>query len=142
MVPRQNVRFTPESGHRVLKQALKKAVEWRILVHNPADVVKPPKVDRKPMATYDLAQTGDRDASPTRMFIPALLGVLCGLRRGEIVALRWDDVNLDAQSLSVVQSAEQTKDLGQKRTSQSRVRSRLAGSPSLSLCASQASALY
>ena len=80
--------------HRVLKQALKKAVEWRKLTHNPADAVRPPKVDRKPMATYDLTQTAAlmEWLRPTRMFIPALLGVLCGLRRGEIVALRWDDV--------------------------------------------------
>jgi integrase len=47
---------------------------------------------------------------PTRMFIPALLGVLCGLRRGEIVALRWRSVDLATESLSVVESAEQTKD--------------------------------
>jgi len=63
------------------------------------------------MATYDLAQTAAliERLRPTRMFIPALLGVLCGLRRGEIVALRWDDVNWESESLSIVQSAEQTK---------------------------------
>ena len=63
------------------------------------------------MATYDLAQTAVlmERLRPTRMFIPALLGILCGLRRGEIVALRWDDVQWDSESLSVVQSAEQTK---------------------------------
>ena len=97
--------------HRLLKQALKQAVSWRKLTHNPADAVKPPKVDRKPMATYDLVQTAAliERLRPTRMFIPALLGVLCGLRRGEIVALRWDDVQWDSESLSIVQSAEQTK---------------------------------
>jgi integrase len=64
------------------------------------------------MATYDLAQTAELldVLRPTRMYVPALLGILCGLRRGEIVALRWDDVNSDGQSMSIVQSAEQTKD--------------------------------
>jgi integrase len=42
------------------------------------------------------------------MLIPILLGVLCGLRRGEVVALRWRSVDLDAGKLSVVASAEQT----------------------------------
>ena len=67
--------------HRVLKQALKKALQWRELVHNPADAVKPPKVDRKPMATYDLEQTAAlmERLRPTRMFIPALLGVSLGV---------------------------------------------------------------
>jgi integrase len=97
--------------HRILKQALTKAVEWRILIHSPADAVKPPKVDKRPMVTCDLAQTADLiDAlRPTRMFIPALLGVLCGLRRGEIVAMRWDSIKWDYKNLSITQSAEQTK---------------------------------
>jgi integrase len=41
--------------------------------------------------------------------IPVMLGVLCGLRRGEIAALRWKHVNFDDRQLSVVQSAEQTR---------------------------------
>jgi integrase len=55
---------------------------------------------------YSLPMVG----SHTRMFIPALLGVLCGLRRGEIVALRWRNVDLSNASIAVVESAEQTKD--------------------------------
>ena len=97
--------------HRILKQALKQACAWRILNHNPADLVKPPKVERRPMETYDLAQTAIliEKLRPTRMFIPALLGVLCGLRRGEIAALRWRNVDFSSGNVSVVASAEQTK---------------------------------
>jgi integrase len=43
------------------------------------------------------------------MHVPALLGLLCGMRRGEIAALRWNAVDLDKGQLAVVQSAEQTK---------------------------------
>ena len=43
------------------------------------------------------------------IFIPILLGVLCGLRRGEIAALRWRSIDLDAGQLAVVASIEQTK---------------------------------
>lgn len=45
---------------------------------------------------------------PTRMFVPAILGILCALRRGEIAALRWGNVDLEAASIHVVESAEQT----------------------------------
>ena len=60
------------------------------------------------MRTYDLDQTVAllQHLRETRMYIPALLGILCGLRRGEISALRWDHVH--DSSLTVVQSAEQT----------------------------------
>src|SRR5262249_51533009 len=74
----------------IVKSALAQAVKWEILARNPAGVVKGPKVGRATTKTYDLA-------------------VLCGLRRGEIAALRWGHVDLDTGQLAVVQSAQQTK---------------------------------
>ena len=63
------------------------------------------------MQTYDLAQTAELiDAMRgTRLFIPVLLAVLCGMRRGEIAALRWKSVDLTAGQIAVIQSAEQTR---------------------------------
>ena len=63
------------------------------------------------MATYDLEQTAAlmERLRPTRMFIPALLGVLVACAAARSVALRWDDVKWESESLSITQSAEQTK---------------------------------
>jgi integrase len=44
-----------------------------------------------------------------RVFVPAVLAVLCGMRRGEIAALTWRNVDLDAAQIAVERSAEQTK---------------------------------
>lgn len=44
----------------------------------------------------------------TRLMIPVMLGVLCGLRRGEIAALRWRNVDPHNGNISIVESAEQT----------------------------------
>ena len=62
------------------------------------------------MQTYDLAQTAEliELARGRRIFIPTLLAVLGGLRRGEIAALRWRHIDLTGAQLAVVQSAEQT----------------------------------
>jgi integrase len=97
--------------HRVLKQALSQAVRWELLNRNPADAVDPPKIEWKPVQTYDLPQTVDViEAFRGRpLFVPVLLAVLCGLRRGEICALRWKSLDLDAAQMSVVESLEQTK---------------------------------
>jgi integrase len=97
--------------HRVLRQALQQAVQWQMLSRNPADSCKPPKIERKPMRTYDLAQTAELLAAMrgTRFFIPVILGALCGLRRGEIAALRWGQLDLEKGQLAVIQSAEQTR---------------------------------
>jgi integrase len=97
--------------HRVLREALQQALRWQILARNPADAVKPPKVERKQMKVLDADATAAliEAARPYRIFVPILLGVLCGLRRGEIAALRWRSVDLETGQLRVVASIEQTK---------------------------------
>ena len=84
--------------HRVLRQALQQAVQWQLLARNPADLVKPPKVERKQMQTLDADGTVAliEAARGTDMLVPMLLGVLCGLRRGEVTALRWRSVDVEA----------------------------------------------
>jgi integrase len=47
---------------------------------------------------------------PTRSYVAVLLGVLCGLRRGEITALKWKSVDLERGQLSIEESTEQTRD--------------------------------
>jgi integrase len=96
--------------HRLVKQALAHAVRWDMLPKNPAEAVDPPKAERTLLSTYDMAQTAEaiEAARETRLFIAVVLGLLCGLRRGEIAALRWRSVDLDAGTIAVVESAEQT----------------------------------
>ncbi len=103
---------TVHHARRVLIKALGQAVTWDRLSKNPALATTPPKVERKKMTAYDAGQTADLlDAMrPTRMFVPTLLAVMCGMRRGEIVALRWRNVDLDGKVISIAESAEQTKE--------------------------------
>ncbi len=96
--------------HRLIKQALGQAVRWELLTRNAANAVDPPKTERVSLATYDMTQTVQllEALRSTRLSLPVLLGVMCGLRRGEIVALRWGHIDLAAGKISVVESAEQT----------------------------------
>jgi integrase len=92
--------------HGMLKQALAQACVWRAISYNPAALVKPPKVQRKEMKTIDTKTTAKMldAARGTSIFIPVLLGILCGLRRGEICALRWRNVDLENGQLAIVAS--------------------------------------
>jgi integrase len=57
------------------------------------------------------------------MFVPVLLAVMCGMRRGEITALRWGSVDIVRRQLSVVESTEQTtKGVRSKETKSGRAR--------------------
>jgi integrase len=98
--------------HRVLYSALKQAERWKLIVRNPAALLEKrdrPKIEKKPVLTIDAPTTAHvfDAARESRLFIPLILGSLCGLRRGEITAIRWKAINLDAGQLAVVASTEQ-----------------------------------
>jgi integrase len=106
-------RLSPRSVHmmhRLLAQSLRQALRWQLIARNPCDAVSPPRVERRQMQVLDADATAALiDAVRGRsLFMPIMLGVLCGLRRGEIAALRWRDVDLDAGRLLIVASLEQT----------------------------------
>src|SRR3954451_12386388 len=96
--------------HRILRQALALAVKWNLIIKNPADDVDPPKVERGKMRALDPAETAELidHFRLTRMFMPVLLGVLCGLRRGEVTALKWRSIDLDRGQVAIDESTEQT----------------------------------
>jgi integrase len=96
--------------HRVLRQALQQAVQWRMLAINPADAAQSPKVERKEMSALDPIETATmiEAARSERLLIAYLLAVMCGLRRGEVAALRWRSVDFASGQLSVSASIEQT----------------------------------
>ena len=99
--------------HRVLFSALGQAERWKLIVRNPAALLEKrdrPKIERKTVtviAPNATAAVFDA-ARERRLFIPLVLASLCGLRRGEIVALRWKSIDLDNGQLAVIASTEQT----------------------------------
>ena len=96
--------------HRVLREALNKAVKWQFIGRNPADLVDPPKPEKKERQTFSAQETLELldKAKDNRLYIPILLAVTMGLRRGEVLGLRWKDINFENNTLSVRQVAEET----------------------------------
>lgn len=97
--------------HHILKAALSRAVEQQVLVRNPATVLRPPKIERQEMTTLSTEQSARllETIRHIRLYWPVLLALSTGMRRGEILALRWRNVDLDRATLRVMESLEQTK---------------------------------
>jgi integrase len=97
--------------HRILREALKHAVRWRELSTNPADAVEPPRPKRVDVSVFDDEQVVKlvEAVTGTPLYLPVVLGITTGMRRGEILGLRWQDVDLKAGTLAVRQSLEETK---------------------------------
>ena len=127
---------TVHDMHRVLFSALDRAERWKIVARNPAALLEKkdrPKIEKKTVATIDPDATAAamEAARQRRLYIPIVLGALCGLRRGEITALRWKSTDLDRGQLAVIASTEQT-DAGRVREKEAKSgRARTIALPSI-----------
>ncbi len=104
---------TRQHIHRVLSVALARAVEQQLMARNPADAFRKrlPKVERREMATLSAEQSAQLldGLRHSQLYWPVLVALSTGMRRGEILALRWKNVDLDQGLIRVVESLEQTK---------------------------------
>ncbi|NBI28310.1 site-specific integrase [Chengkuizengella marina] len=93
--------------HTVLKTALKTATKWGYLSKNVASLVDRPKVDKKEILIWDNSETQVflKNAEETsRYYMAFLLALTTGMRQGEILGLRWKDVDLENNYISVRQT--------------------------------------
>ena len=97
---------TVKHHHRVLYEALKHAVKHGVLIRNVAEAVDPPRPDGKEMATLEPDDVHPllNAARETPYYTLFYTAIYTGLRRSELLGLRWRDVDLDLATLSVVQT--------------------------------------
>jgi integrase len=98
-------------AHRVLHRALKRAVDNETLPRNVAGVIQPPKVQAEEVEILTPEQISDvLDKLEGHGLYPIVaLALATGMRRGELLALRWDDLDLDGATVSIERSLEETK---------------------------------
>ncbi len=89
--------------HATLHRALRDAVRSRWIPLNPANDVELPRVDSKERPTWDSTQVRSflETVRADRLAPLWLLYSTTGARRGELLALRWDAVDLDAGTISI-----------------------------------------
>ncbi|MFF2038994.1 tyrosine-type recombinase/integrase [Kitasatospora sp. NPDC058170] len=102
-VSRQASAATAKESHRVLRTALTAACREELISRNVAALVPAPRVEVREMKTWTLDQTVTflEAARPDPLYTAFVLAITLGLRRGEVLGLRWSDIDLERRTLTV-----------------------------------------
>jgi integrase len=103
---------TVSHHHTALHRALKIAVKWGLIPRNPADAIEPPRCQRNEVQTMDEdgVSTFLEAAKPSRYYPLFYLALYTGMRRSELLALRWSDVDFLYCQVSVNRSLHRLRD--------------------------------
>ena len=100
---------TIRSYHRTISSILEKAVKWQIIPRNPAENAELPSNASHKARYLDEPDTKRMlqllQAEPIKWRAPIIFDLLSGLRRAELLGLRWQDVDLDDGVVHIVQTS-------------------------------------
>ncbi|MEU3630720.1 site-specific integrase [Streptomyces fradiae] len=102
-VERKTTAATAKESHRVLRTALTAACREELVMRNVATLVEPPSVEARDLSPWSLDETLDflAAARTDPLYAAFVLAIALGFRRGEIVGLRWENVDLERREIRV-----------------------------------------
>lgn len=94
--------------HAVLHKAFKQAVLWGIIGWNPSDGVIRPKMKRKEMQVLDDVQVRNLLLAAKGSWMETILqlAITTGMRFGELLGLKWSDLNWETRQLQIQRQAK------------------------------------
>lgn len=103
---------TVRHHHITLHGALQSAVKWGLLARNPADAVDAPRFQHPQINVMDADEINKflEAAKDTPYYAIFYLALFTGMRRSELLALKWSDVDLMLCQIYVSRSLHQLKD--------------------------------
>ena len=101
-----------QHAHGVLRTALAHAAAIELIERNVGDTIKPPTAARAEVEILTSDQIADAlgKLKGCSIYPIAALAIGTGVRRGELAALTWDDLDLDAATVRIERALEQTKE--------------------------------
>src|SRR5699024_834434 len=103
--------------HTILKHSLDTAVTWGYIKNNPVLKVSPPPRKRKQMDTWSVDECRfflkyTKEHAKHHKYMLYFLAIFTGMRRGELLGLKWSDVNFENNTISVSRSLYYVPDEG------------------------------
>ncbi|MFC1962327.1 tyrosine-type recombinase/integrase [Chloroflexota bacterium] len=98
--------------HVILHKALATAIKWGLVSRNVADGVDVPRARRSEMQTWDESEIATflESVKGTQYYALFYTALFTGMRRSELLALRWQDIDFIFSQVSVSHSLHQTRD--------------------------------
>jgi integrase len=111
--------------HTTLRDALQNALKLGLVYRNVADMVEPPRIQQAEMAvlTEDQARLLLDTVAGDRLEVLVVLALATGMREGELIALRWGDVDFGSGVVQVNRTLKQTpqgRQIGKAKSKRSR----------------------
>lgn len=98
-------RKTVRNHHIVIHSILSTAVDWNVIMNNPAERAKPQKISKPKAKYYNDEQVADMlnalKSEPLMYMTMIYLAIDIGLREGELTGLKWEDVNFDTCEINI-----------------------------------------
>lgn len=81
-------------------------MKWQLIPKNIMDNVDPPRLEQKEIVTWTPEQANQflSHAKEDKYYIAFLLAIYTGMRRGEILGLRWKDIDFEQARISIQQT--------------------------------------
>ena len=97
--------------HRNLHTAFKYGKKMQMFSNDVFDLVKPPRIEKYKVVTLTSEQSAIliKSVENTEIYLPVVLAVTLGLRRGEVLGLQWQDFKQDLKLLSIERNANRVK---------------------------------
>lgn len=97
---------TVKNTHTVLRRALGDAERLGMISSNPATKVRAPRVEHREQSVWTPTQVSAflKHIEGTRLHMPVMLAATTGMRRAEVLGVRWKDIDLEAGVLTVAQT--------------------------------------
>lgn len=109
-------RKTIKNHHIVIQSILSTAVDWNILMNNPAERAKPQKVTKTQAKYYNDEQVADMfqclKSEPLMYMTMIYLAIDIGLREGELTGLKWEDINFNTCEVNINKQRQYIAGLG------------------------------
>lgn len=107
--------------YSILREALKHAVKWKLLPQNPAEAVEIPRLTRKRVQVWTPEETRCflKAAEDDKFYALFVLALFTGMRRGELLALKWQEIDFEKGVIQVNNTLSKQRTLETTKTEKS-----------------------